>query len=193
MCVDGRQEHGDERTLRVLLSMAEGTHPRECNRLYWCAPVDIPVACRGGSDARHKLGEGRCGGVRNGLRAVGGAGSGARAECWRRGRRRCGARLLANAGPGDGRVTAEAIAGAGAGIEYAGKGVKDAAAVRASGIGGVAKGTGRGKITTGGDERAGEQRWDGTSSDGEHSADSAGVDRGTDYETGRKPTDGRSE
>src|SRR5208283_1094207 len=99
----------------------------------------------------------------------------------------------ANAGPGDGRVTAEAIAGAGAGIEYAGKGVKDAAAVRASGIGGVAKGTGRGKITTGGDERAGEQRWDGTSSDGEHSADSAGVDRGTDYETGRKPTDGRSE
>jgi len=149
--------------------------------------------------ARHKLGESCCWSVRNDVRVVGGSGGGAWAE--RRGRRRLswGARLLADAGPGDGGVAAEAIAGAGAGIEYAGEGVEDAATVAAGGSGGVAKGIGRGKITTGGDERAGEQRCGGASFAGEHSADSAGVDinasvnRSTNCKTGRKPTVGGSE
>src|SRR5215471_9363185 len=95
----GREENGDERTLRVLLSKAK-EDASECTRRHWCAAVDIPVACRGG------------------------------------------ARLFATAGPGDGGVAAEAIAGASAGIEYAGEGVENAAAVRASGSGGVAKGIG---------------------------------------------------
>src|SRR5215467_1448958 len=196
----GREENGDERTLRVLLSKAK-EDASECTRRHWCAAVDIPVACRGGIYARHKLGESCCRDLSNGLCFVDGCGSGAWAERRRRRlkRRRGGARLFATAGPGDGGVAAEAIAGASAGIEYAGEGVENAAAVRAGGSGGVAKGIGRGKITTAGDERAGEQWSGGASFAGKHNAGSAGCDinasvnRRTNYKTGRKPTVGGSE